>query len=48
MPGYHPSEPTADGTLMSTVAVDKAVDHVTSVRGALLEDLALVTPEQAA
>jgi len=48
MPGYHPSEPTADGTLMSTVPVDKAVDHVTSVRGALLEDLVLVTPELAA
>jgi len=48
MPGYNPSEPTADGALLSTVPVDKAVDHVTSVRTALLEDLDLVPAEQAA
>jgi hypothetical protein len=46
--GYHPSEPTADGTLLSTVPVDKAVDHVTAVRAAILEDVELVTQEQAA
>jgi hypothetical protein len=48
MHGYHPSEPTADAVLLSTVPVDKAVDHITGVRGALLEDLGLVTREVAA
>ncbi|HET7341274.1 MAG TPA: alkaline phosphatase family protein [Methylomirabilota bacterium] len=48
MHGYHPSEPTADAVLLSTVPVDKAVDHITGVRGALLEDLGLAVPERAA
>ena len=48
MHGYHPSEPTADAVLLSTAPVDKAVDHITGVRGALLEDLGLATRERAA
>ena len=48
MHGYHPSEPTADAALLSTVPVDKAVDHITGVRGVLLEDLGLAVPEVAA
>ena len=48
MHGYHPSEPTADAVLLATVPVDKKVDHITGVRGALLEDLGLATRERAA
>jgi len=48
MHGYHPSEPTADAVLLATAPVDKAVDHITGVRGALLEDLGLATWERAA
>ena len=48
MHGYHPSEPTADAVLLSTVAGDKAVDHITGVRGVLLEDLGLAAPEAVA
>lgn len=48
MHGYHPSEPTADAVLLSTVPVDKAVDHITGVRGVLLEDLGLAAPEAVA
>jgi hypothetical protein len=48
MHGYHPSEPTADAVLLSTVPVDKAVDHIAGVRGALLEDLGLAARETAA
>ncbi len=48
MHGYHPSEPTADAVLLATTPVDKAVDHITGVRGALLEDLGLATRERAA
>ena len=48
MHGYHPSEPTADAVLLATAPVDKAVDHITGVRGALLEDLGLATREGAA
>jgi hypothetical protein len=48
MHGYHPSEPTADAVLLATAPVDKAVDHITGVRGALLEDLGLASRERAA
>ena len=48
MHGYHPSEPTADAVLLATVPVDKAVDHITGVRGVLREDLGLASREQAA
>ncbi|HEU4370455.1 MAG TPA: alkaline phosphatase family protein [Methylomirabilota bacterium] len=48
MHGYHPSEPTADAVLLSTVPVDKTVDHITGVRGVLLEDLGLAAPEATA
>ena len=48
MHGYHPSEPTADAVLLASAPVDKAVDHITGVRGALLEDLGLATRERAA
>jgi hypothetical protein len=48
MHGYHPSEPTADAVLLATTPVDKAVDHITGVRGALLEDLGIATRERAA
>ena len=46
MHGYHPSEPTADAVLLSTVPVDRAVDHITGVRGVLLEDLGLAVPRR--
>jgi len=48
MHGYHPSEPTADAVLLATAPVDKAIDHITGVRGALLDDLGLATREHAA
>ena len=48
MHGYHPSEPTADAVLLASAPVDKAVDHIAGVRGALLEDLGLATRERAA
>jgi hypothetical protein len=48
MHGYHPGEPTADAVLLSTVPVDEAVDHITGVRGVLLDDLGLAVPEAAA
>jgi hypothetical protein len=48
MHGYHPSEPTADAVLLATAPVDKAIDHITGVRGALLEDLGIATRERAA
>jgi hypothetical protein len=48
MHGFHPSEPTADAVLLATAPVDKAVDHITGVRGALLEDLGLASRERAA
>jgi len=48
MHGYHPSEPTADAVLLATAPVDKAVDHITGVRGALREDLGLASRERAA
>jgi hypothetical protein len=46
MHGYHPSEPTADAVLLSTVPVDRAVDHITGVRGVLLEDLGLTVASE--
>jgi len=48
MHGYHPSEPTADAVLLSTVPVDAAVTHITGVRSVLLEDLNLAVREHAA
>jgi hypothetical protein len=48
MHGYHPSEPSADAALLSTVPVDKRVDHITGVRGVMLEDLGLAARERAA
>jgi predicted AlkP superfamily pyrophosphatase or phosphodiesterase len=38
MHGFHPSEPTADAVLLSTVPVDRSVDHITGVHDVLLED----------
>ena len=48
MHGYHPSEPTADAVLLSTVPVDAAVTHITGVHSVLLEDLNLAVREHAA
>ena len=48
MHGYHPSEPTADAVLLSTVPVDKGVDHITGVRGVMLDDLGLAAHERVA
>jgi hypothetical protein len=48
MHGYHPSEPTADAVLLASTPVDKAVDHITGVRGVLLEDLGLAAATVAA
>jgi hypothetical protein len=48
MHGYHPSEPTADAVLLATVPVDKTVDHITGVRGVMLEELGLAAGERAA
>jgi hypothetical protein len=48
MHGYHPSEPTADAVLLSTVPVDKGVDHITGVRGVMLDDLGLAADERVA
>ena len=39
MHGYHPSEPTADAVLLSTVALDKDVDHITGIHDLLLREL---------
>jgi hypothetical protein len=39
MHGYHPSEPTADALLLSSVPVERNVDHIAGVRGVLHEDL---------
>lgn len=47
MHGYHPSEPTADAVLLSTVPVRKSVDHITKVHGMILEDLGLARREDA-
>ena len=47
MHGYHPSEPTADAVLLSTVPVDKSVDHITGVHDLLLEDLGVLEPGRA-
>ena len=44
MHGYHPSEPTADAVLLSTVALDKAVDHIVGVHDLLLADLGVAAP----
>ena len=44
MHGYHPSEPTADAVLLSSVPVDPAVDHIADVRGVLQQDLGLAAP----
>jgi hypothetical protein len=48
MHGYHPSEPTADAALLSTVPVDRSVDHIAGVRGVLLQDLGLAARERVA
>lgn len=48
MHGYHPSEPTADAVLLASVPVEKAVDHITGVRGVLLDDLGIAPPGRAA
>ena len=48
MHGYHPSDPTADAVLLSTVPVDAAVTDITGVRSVLLEDLSLTVRERVA
>jgi type I phosphodiesterase/nucleotide pyrophosphatase len=48
MHGYHPSEPTADAVLLSTIEVPKAVDHITGIRNVLLEDLGVAAGQEAA
>jgi hypothetical protein len=48
MHGYHPSEPTADAVLLATGPVDRAVEHITQVRGVMREDLGLVQREPVA
>src|SRR5262245_29416834 len=48
MHGYHPSEPTANAVLLSTVPVDPTVTDITGVRSVLLEDLSLTVPERVA
>jgi hypothetical protein len=45
MHGYHPSDPTADAVLLSTTALDKAVDHIVEIHDLLLADLG-VTAER--
>jgi type I phosphodiesterase/nucleotide pyrophosphatase len=45
MHGYHPSEPTADAVLLSSVPVDRAVDHITRVHDVLLEDAGVPVAE---
>jgi hypothetical protein len=45
MHGYHPSDPTADAVLLSTTALDKAVDHIVGIHDLLLADLG-VTAER--
>lgn len=39
MHGYHPSEPTADAVLLSSVPVEKPVEHIADVHDLLLADL---------
>ena len=48
MHGYHPSDPTADAVLLSTVPVDATVTDITGVRSVLLEDLNLAVRERVA
>jgi hypothetical protein len=48
MHGYHPSEPTADAVLLATVPVDRGVNHITGVHGAVMDDLGVAAPEAAA
>jgi len=47
MHGYHPSEPTADAVLLSTVALDKDVDHITGIHDLLLAELGVASPKDA-
>ncbi|MGH7278290.1 MAG: alkaline phosphatase family protein, partial [Candidatus Rokuibacteriota bacterium] len=48
MHGYHPSEPTADAVLLSTVPVEKAIDSITGVHRVLLDDLGVPVVREAA
>jgi predicted AlkP superfamily pyrophosphatase or phosphodiesterase len=47
MHGYHPSEPTADAVLLSTVPLDKDVDHITGIHDLLLADLGVAPTRDA-
>jgi hypothetical protein len=48
MHGYHPSEPTADAVLLSSVPVDPAANHIATIRGVLHRDLGLAEPAEVA
>jgi len=48
MHGYHPSEPTADAVLLSTVPLDKDVEHITGIHDLLLADLGVAAPTDTA
>ncbi len=47
MHGYHPSEPTADAILVSTVPIERTVDHVTGVHDIILDDLGITAVAEA-
>jgi hypothetical protein len=48
MHGYHPSEPTADAVLLSTVPIEGSIDHITGVHDLLLEDVGVLEPGRVA
>ena len=48
MHGYHPSEPTADATLLASVPLERPVDHIVGVRDVLQADLELTVGAEAA
>jgi hypothetical protein len=47
MHGYHPSEPTADAVLLSSVPLEKPVEHIVDVHDLLLADLGAPVPREA-
>jgi len=48
MHGYHPSEPTADATLLASAPLERPVDHIVGVRDVLQADLELTVGAEAA
>ena len=47
MHGYHPSEPTADASLLASVPIERPVDHIVGVRDVLHADLELAVGTEA-